>query len=112
MVAIPILLVIFGFVGFIVKWAMDHEQEKLRIMAGKANQDTMTESELQRMIEEAVEEAVAPLHARLARLEGDEAPAPLLSAEPRRLLDLDPEAIEFDDEADRRTRSARTRSRS
>jgi hypothetical protein len=68
MIAIPILLVIFGFVGFIVKWAMDHEQEKLRIKAGLSNRESLTESELRRMIQEAVDEAVAPLRSRLDRL--------------------------------------------
>ncbi|MEZ4700157.1 MAG: hypothetical protein R2834_07485 [Rhodothermales bacterium] len=76
MVAIPILLVIFGFVGFIVKWAMDHEQEKLRIKAGQASQDTLTESDLRGLIREVVEEAIEPLRERLDRLESGSGEAP------------------------------------
>lgn len=82
MIPIGILLVIFGFVGFIVKWAMEHEQEKLRIKAGHAaaSSDALTESELRRLIREAVDDAVTPLRERLDRLEGIEEPGRALSS--------------------------------
>ena len=73
MVVIPILLIIFGFVGFIVKWAMDHEQEKLRLKYGQPAGNTLTESELKRMIQEAVDEAVEPLWERLDQISPDTA---------------------------------------
>ncbi|MDZ4698740.1 MAG: hypothetical protein SH809_03445 [Rhodothermales bacterium] len=75
MAAIPILLIIFGFVGFIVKWAMDHEQEKLRIKNGQSSGNTLTESELKRLIQQAVDEAVEPLWERLDRISPETAEA-------------------------------------
>ena len=109
MVAVPILLIIFGFVGFIVKWAMDHEQEKLRIQSGQASRDTLTESDLRRLISEAVDEAVEPLRARLDRLDGgaaDEEPARLSTGSSARL-----DVFESDEEDIEAPASARSRRR-
>ena len=89
--AIPILAIIFGFVFFIVKMAMDHERAKLSLKAGSEN--SLTSSELKSMIESAVQEAVAPLEKRLDELTG-EAPAALPEG-PKR-IDLD----QFDEVAD------------
>ena len=64
-----LLAIIFGFVIVIVKMAMDHEKEKLRLKAGTRSDNSLRESELKALIREAVEEANAPLLARVERLE-------------------------------------------
>ncbi len=95
MVAIPILLIIFGFVGFIVKWAMDHEQEKLRLKYGQPAGNTLTESELKRMIQAAVNEAVEPLWDRLDQISPETADT--FERPSTRLLDLPAEEEREDD---------------
>lgn len=75
LIAIPILAVIFSFVLVIAKMAMNHEREKLKMKAGTVKDNSLTTSELKGMLAEAVEEAVAPLEARLAELEEKQQPA-------------------------------------
>ena len=110
--AIPILAIIFGFVLFVVKLAMDHERAKLSIKAGSDN--SMTTSELKAMIEQAVQDAVAPLEKRIEELSGDsgdsvtdsdESVKELPAAEAR--LDLD----ELDDFAEEKPAAVQSRQR-
>jgi hypothetical protein len=72
LIAIPILAVVFSFVLIVIKMAMNHEREKLQMKSGVSDK-SLTTSELQAMLEESVQEAIAPLEKRLARLESNTA---------------------------------------
>jgi len=87
MMAIPILAIIFGFVFIIVKMAMDHERAKLSIKAGRDN--SMTTSELKAMIEQAVQDAVAPLEKRIEELSGGPGERVEALPEAQKRLELD-----------------------
>lgn len=82
LIAIPILAVIFGFVLIIAKMAMNHEREKLKMKAGTVKDNSLTTSELKGMLAEAVQEAVAPLEVRLARLEEKHLPEEAIETDP------------------------------
>jgi hypothetical protein len=68
MVAVLILAIIFGFVGFIVKMGLDHKNARL-MQHGGGGENSLRVSELQGLIREAVEEATAPLEERQEALE-------------------------------------------
>jgi hypothetical protein len=77
-ILIPITL--FVVIAFIVKWSLDHDKWKKEFAQGGSGADnSLRMSELQAMIQEAVDEANAPLLARLEDLESRlDAPPSLL----------------------------------
>ena len=77
-ILIPITL--FVVIAFIVKWALDHDKWKKEFEQGGSGADnSLRVSELKAMIQEAVDEANAPLVARIETLEAHlDAPAALL----------------------------------
>ncbi len=99
---LAIIALVFSFVLIIIKLSMEHEKEKLLLNKGKegdAADKSLTVSELNEMIEEAIEKAIAPLNERLDRLETEEPDRerPLLTDAPRR-LDLDDLDLENPDD--------------
>lgn len=68
MVAVLILAIIFGFVGFIVKMGLDHKNAML-MQHGGGGENSLPVSELKALIREAVDEAMEPLEERLEALE-------------------------------------------
>jgi len=105
MMAIPILAIIFGFVFFIVKMAMDHERAKLSLKAG--GDKSMTTSELKALIEEAVQNAVAPLEKRIEELASGSVSDVQELPEAESFLDLD----EFDEQTEEEAESTRSKQR-
>lgn len=81
LIAIPILAVIFGFVLFVFKMAMNHEQDKLKLKSGISD-NSLTTGELKGMLTEAVQEAFAPLEVRIEALERKQLPAAEADVDP------------------------------
>ena len=116
--AVIIIFTVFAFVALITKMSFDHELAKKRVQASKPNgliegekDNSLTVSELNTMIEQAVDEAVAPLKARIKALEGGTADADTPPALPEGRIDAD--LLEFPDEAaDEAQAPARSRERS
>ncbi len=67
MSSVIIVLIVFSFTAFIVKMGLDHEREKRTLP--RASDNSMTASELRRMIQEAVEDANHDMKQRLDTLE-------------------------------------------
>lgn len=64
MSSVLIVLIVFGFVAFIVKMGLEHDRE-----SKSAPENSLTTSELRRMITESVDEATFEITRRLDRLE-------------------------------------------
>ena len=92
-----ILAIIFGFVFMIVKMGMDHERAKLKLKEG-VGENSMTTSELKSLIDEAVQDAIAPLERRIEELaSGSRLPSNALPEASRRLNLDEWEEVEEDD---------------
>lgn len=68
MSGVLIVLIVFSFVAFIVKMGLDHEREK-RLLDPSSSGNSLTTSELRRMIRDSVDDANADLKKRLDTLE-------------------------------------------
>jgi hypothetical protein len=68
MSSVLIVLIVFGFVAFIVKLGLEHEKEK-RLHGAASADRALTTSELRRMIQDAVEDANSDFTKRLDALE-------------------------------------------
>ncbi len=83
---ILIPFIIFSFIAIVIKMLVDASKEKARLRySGKQADNSLTQGELRRMIEEAVAEATAPLMMRLEVLEEERPQLPAAEA----LLQLD-----------------------
>jgi hypothetical protein len=93
MSAVLIVMIVFSFVAFIVKMGLDHDRATKSIP-----DNSVTASELRRLIAESVNEATADLQKRLDRLEGSLPPVDAPRA-------LPPAAEEGEDETGTRIRT-------
>lgn len=73
MSAVLIVLIVFSFVTFIVKMSLDHERQK-QALKGRSD-NSLTTSELRRLIGDAVDESQRDLHHRIDSLEKRLGPA-------------------------------------
>ena len=85
MYAFLIPIVLFSIIALIVKWSLDHSKWKIEHRSrGASTDNSLGTSELRALIQEAVEEANAPLTERVEALEAHlDTPArhaPLLDA--------------------------------
>jgi hypothetical protein len=83
MSAVLIVLIVFGFVALIVKMGLEHDRQNK-----SAPDNSLTTSELRRMIAESVEDATIDLRDRMDRMERRlERPDTLKSLPPAEELD-------------------------
>ena len=66
---LAIIALVFSFVLMIIKMAQEHETQKLSLTRGADK--SLTVSELNEMVEAAVQEAIEPLKERIRELERD-----------------------------------------
>ncbi len=69
MTGVIIVLIVMSFAALMAKWGMDHDIRMKQLKRGKDADNSLRVSELQELIQNAVEEATAPLQARIATLE-------------------------------------------
>ena len=86
MAPVLIVLIVFSFVAFIVKMGLDHEREK-RSLDVSSTQNSLTTSELRRMIRDAVDDANQDLKKRLDTVERRLERSPEVPQIPERLAD-------------------------
>lgn len=65
---ISIILIVFAFAGFAIKWDHDFKLRREQIRAGEEG-SSLGASELKGLIQEAMHDAVAPLEERMDRME-------------------------------------------